>query len=419
MNILVCGASGFIGSALCAALAAGGHTVRRGVRTPALADEVAIDFAVDQTVADWLPRLSGVDVVVNAVGILVESRGHRFAAIHVGAPVALFKACVAAGVKRVVQLSALGAASGNTPYFRSKRAADQALMALPIDWIIVRPGLVYGDGGKSAAMFRAIASFPLLVLPGYGQQPLQPLHIDDLAALLARTVEATSPAQRCIDAVGPHAMSYRQMLTQYRQGLGFPPGPTIAIPRLVMAVVTRGLSRLAPQSPLNADSWAMLQAGCVGDASIIEAELGRPLIAFPGRQSTGQIAAQRAAALAVWRPWMSRLTLALIWISTGLISAFVFPQDESLRLLAPLGLAGWPAMLALYGAATLDLVLGVATLKTPGVRLWWWQIALVSGYSLIIALTLPEYLLHPFGPVTKNLAVIALLLNLLSEERNS
>lgn len=419
MKILVCGASGFIGAAVCVALSARGHAVLRGVRTPLDPGDLAIDFTADRAPADWLPRLAGVDVVVNAVGILVESRGERFEAIHFRAPAALFNAAVAAGVRRGVQISALGAEHGTTPYFSSKRAADELLMALPLDWIIVRPGLVHGDGGKSAAMFRALASLPVLLLPRQGEQRVQPLHIDDLAELVSRAVEATVPARRCLDAVGPQVISCRQMLEAYRRSLRLPPAPTVPIPRAVIGGVASVLGTLAPRSPLNADTWAMLAAGCVGDATIIARELGRPPQEFPAVRSELEAAGLRAQALAVWRPWLSRIALAFVWIATGLISAFVFPLASSLDLLAAIGLGGGPALLALYGAAALDALLGIATLSYPGRRLWWSQMALVIGYTAIIAAALPAYLIHPFGPVTKNVTVIALLLHLLAEEPNA
>ncbi len=69
---------------------------------------VVCDFARDIQPEDWLPRLADIDVVVNCAGILREVKGQTFDAVHRAAPCALFDACVQAGVKRVVQVSALG-----------------------------------------------------------------------------------------------------------------------------------------------------------------------------------------------------------------------------------------------------------------------------------------------------------------------
>src|SRR5690606_34847620 len=95
LRILVCGANGFIGRHVAEALAQRGHEVLRGVRHPATSGapdartEVEIDFAQDGTAQDWLPRLQGVDVVINTVGIMREGPGVSFDALHVRGPLAL------------------------------------------------------------------------------------------------------------------------------------------------------------------------------------------------------------------------------------------------------------------------------------------------------------------------------------------
>ena len=102
MIILLTGASGFIGRHLADALLAHGHDVIVASRKPGHAArpglrEVAADFSRDIEPAAWLSRLAGVDVVINAVGILRESPGQRFELLHERAPRALFAACAEAG----------------------------------------------------------------------------------------------------------------------------------------------------------------------------------------------------------------------------------------------------------------------------------------------------------------------------------
>ncbi len=106
---------------------------------------------------------------------------------------------------------------------------------------------------------------------------------------------------------------------------------------------------------------------------------------------------------------LMRYTLALVWLVTGALSLGIYPQQLSLHLLEQVGLRGNVALLALYGAAVLDVVLGWLTLAWPAPWLWKTQAALVIAYSLIIACCLPEYWLHPFGPVLKNLPILLLL----------
>jgi len=94
---------------------------------------------------------------------------------------------------------------------------------------------------------------------------------------------------------------------------------------------------------------------------------------------------------------------------TGVLSLGLFPQQESLKLLAAVGLHDELALVALHGSASLDILLGILTLTQPSKKLWQSQAALILGYSIVIACYLPWYWLHPFGPVLKNLPILLLL----------
>jgi hypothetical protein len=118
----------------------------------------------------------------------------------------------------------------------------------------------------------------------------------------------------------------------------------------------------------------------------------------------------------MWQPAMLRGALAITWIWTALCSAFIYPQAASLALLARVHLHHGMALAVLYLAAALDGVFGIATLVRPGRRLWVMQIGLVTAYSILIAMALPEFLWHPFGPILKNVPILTLLLVLLCEE---
>lgn len=416
MKILICGGRGFIGNAIAERLEAQGHVVLRGVRVPRSGNEIAIDFTRDLRPEDWLPRLAGVDVVINTVGILVERDGQSFAAVHRDAPIALFRACAMADVRRVVQVSALGADKGDTPYFATKRAADAFLMQQDLAWQVVRPALVYGDDGDSAAFFRTLASLPVLPLPAGGHQLVQPVHIDDLAEAVVDLASPDAPARKCIDIVGAARVEYRDMLAAYRTSMGFPPALTVTIPAPLIGAAARIGDKL-PGSMLTSDTWKMLQEGNTGDVAATATLLGRMPQGVAHFIRPRDAAARRAQALAQWRTPLLRVALALVWLLTGVVSLFVYPVSGSLALLEKVGLSGMPALLALYGAAGLDLGFGIATLLRPGRRLWLLQAATIAAYTLIILFALPEYLAHPFGPVIKNLPIFALLFVLLAEEQ--
>lgn len=114
-----------------------------------------------------------------------------------------------------------------------------------------------------------------------------------------------------------------------------------------------------------------------------------------------------------------RLTLAIVWLITGLLSLGIYPQQESLALLGRMGLHGTPALAALYSGAITDMTFGVLTMFAPNKKLWITQALLIITYTLIISLWLPEFWLHPFGPILKNLPILMLLWLLYQHEGKS
>lgn len=413
MKILLTGATGFIGSRVAAALRTRGHEVLGVVRRPDpnAPAEVAGDFSRDTDSAAWLPRLTGVDVVVNAVGIIREGGAQSFSALHIQGPRALFDACVQAGVRKIIQISALGADDEATSrYHVSKASADRYLQALPIDWIVLRPSLVFGVGGASTRLLGGMACLPLVPLVGRGDQSVQPVHVDDLVALCAVAIESTELDRRVVDVVGPRAFTMMQLLSSLRESLGQGAARFVSVPNaLVRAAATAG--RVLPGSLLDRETLGMLERGNVADPAPVAAALGRaPREAIPFAPP------EMGSAVRSWvrEPWsmlLMRWSLACIWVVTGLLSLGIFPVEESLSLLARLGLVGWSASVALYGAAGLDLLLGLGVLLLRRRRLLWRiQFALIAGYSVAIALALPEFLLHPFGPVLKNVGLLAMIL---------
>lgn len=114
--------------------------------------------------------------------------------------------------------------------------------------------------------------------------------------------------------------------------------------------------------------------------------------------------------------WSMRLGLAALWLWTAYVSWFVFPHATSFEWLRQVGLSKHLS-LVLAGASALDALMGVLALVAPSKRLWQVQFILVAGYSLILALCLPHLLFHPFGPLTKNVAVLACLAYLASSDK--
>ncbi len=424
-RILLTGATGFIGGRLLGALRQAGHEVRcAGRHRPdGAAHWVEIDMARTPDAAAWREPLQGIDVVINAVGIFRESGSQRFEALHAQAPSALFDACVQAGVRRVVQLSALGADEhARTAYHLSKRKADEHLLSLPLQGVVLQPSLVFAADGPSAGWFLSLATLPLLPLPGGGGQCLQPVHVDDLVAAVLRLLEQPTWTPGRLACVGPRAITLEAYLEGLRQGLHMPPVRTWNVPSRWVAWAARVGDHL-PRSLLDSASWQMLQRGNQADASDF-ARLLRRLPRDPSRFiDRACAAALRAQARQRWlRPPM-RAAIAAVWLATAVVSAGLFPVAESLQLLQRAGVPQALQAAALYGACALDAAFGVLTLAPLRARhlrwLWLAQAGLMAGYTAIISWRLPEFWLHPYGPMTKNLPMLALLAWLYTTEEDA
>jgi len=106
--------------------------------------------------------------------------------------------------------------------------------------------------------------------------------------------------------------------------------------------------------------------------------------------------------------WFTRLGIALIWLWTAFVSWYVYPHGDSIDLLRRTGIVAHGEQV-LAASCLLDLLMGLATLFYARSCIFWAQFALVAGYSLIIMWKLPEFLMHPFGEISKNLSVLACL----------
>src|SRR5215470_588683 len=212
MRVLVTGAYGLIGAACLARLKRDGHELTAAGRSIADASRkypfarwVFADFDRLTAPAAWQPLLQNIDAVVNCVGVLQDGGRDDTRRVHVAATCALFDACAAAGVRRVIQISAIGAAAdGPTDFARTKAEADAYLATLDLDWLILRPALVLSSvafGGT--AMLRGIAATPYVIpVIGAGQR-IQVISVEDVAETVARALRPDVPVRATWDVAHP------------------------------------------------------------------------------------------------------------------------------------------------------------------------------------------------------------------------
>ncbi len=219
----VFGGSGFIGRYVVARLAQAGFIVRVAVRDPEAALFLKPMGGVGQVVpvscdvtrpAAIATAVAGAAVAVNLVGILFEARGNTFAGVQAEAPGRIAAAAAAAGVRRLVHLSAIGAdAEGESAYARSKAAGETAVRAAFPTATILRPSIVFGPEDAFFNRFAAMARMsPVLPLIGGGTTRFQPVYVGDVADAVMAALERPEAEGKTYELGGPTVYTFRELL---------------------------------------------------------------------------------------------------------------------------------------------------------------------------------------------------------------
>lgn len=223
-SVLLIGGSGFIGSHVAARLSASGRHVIVPTRRNHRARHLQVLPTVQVTVANindpavldrWLSR---VDAVINLVGAL-HSRparpwGPAFEQAHVALPRMLAQACARHQVRRVLHMSALGAAiDGPSMYARSKAAGERILLdAKELQVTSFRPSVVFGAEDSFLNLFAQLQSFaPLLALGGIDTR-FQPVYVGDVAQAMVDALDQPESIGQVYELVGPHVYSLRELV---------------------------------------------------------------------------------------------------------------------------------------------------------------------------------------------------------------
>lgn len=397
-RVLVLGASGMIGRAIEAQawLEDSLELVPASHRT--IDGYAHVDYESLTTRAAWVDvlRSHGIDAVVNCVGIW-QGRPETFELVQYIVPVALFDACTELGL-RIVHVSALGFPEDSPlPYASTKVRADRYLLANCPPGVVVYPSLVFGHDGGSSKFFMDLAALPVHADFGLGQN-LQPVHVDEVASKVLAALVAETP-ERVIEAAGPYPISNAEYFSGLRKGMGLGPAwVTAKVPEWCGKLIF-GAGALVRHPYINHQTWTLLQAGTRGTKHYPDA---RPYDRLTGAQDL-----QRVQSLQLY--WFVRLGLAFLWLWTAVSTYFLWPWADTLRwldaLLPGLGTPGW-----LIASSLLDATMGVASLVWPRRKLWLAQFWLTAAYSVGLLWALPEFGAHPFGPLTKNLLVLAAML---------
>jgi NADH dehydrogenase len=267
-TIVVLGGTGFVGHSVCERLVerhgGGGGRIVVPTRRPPHGLPIQSLPTVELVRADVnddarLGRvLAGADAVVNLVAILHGSAA-EFERVHVALPRRLAAACKAAGVRRLVHVSALGVGpSAPSNYLRSKTAGELVLQEAGLDLTILRPSVIYGARDQTTTLFaRLQAVLPLVPLAG-AQARFQPVWVEDVAGAVAACLERAQTIGQVIECAGPDALTLAQLVRLVGCASGHPRA-IVPLPPAV-ARLQALLMELAPGTPLlsrdNLDSMA-------------------------------------------------------------------------------------------------------------------------------------------------------------------
>jgi uncharacterized protein YbjT (DUF2867 family) len=280
LKVLVTGGTGFVGTHLVNALARRGHDVAVLVRHPERARN-RYNRPVERVPGNVLDgaslasALQGRDAVVHLVGIIHEQGAQTFDRMHREAVGNLVTAMQPTDVRRLLHVSAVGAAEDSpSEYGRTKAAGERAVRASGLDWTIFRPSIVFGPGDGFVSLLAPIVRKNPLFIPviGRGETRFQPVSIYDVVRVFGDALEKPETIGKTFDVGGPDVLTLNEIYREIATAVGKRRKPLVHLPLwwggfLARLFESSARSGWIAHPPLTRDQLKSLSRDSVGDVS--------------------------------------------------------------------------------------------------------------------------------------------------------
>jgi uncharacterized protein YbjT (DUF2867 family) len=272
MKIFLTGGTGFVGGHVRAALLQKGHEIRLLVHRKTEDEEPGVEHVEgDVTRPETFAALvEGCDATINLVGIIREfpGRGVTFEQLHVEATRNVLMAAKMCGVRRHIQMSALGSRPGATSkYHQTKYRAEEEVRNSGLNWTIFRPSIIFGPKDDFVNKLAGyIRNYPAIPVIGDGRYRLQPIAADDVARCFALALDMPATIGRVFELCGPDRLPYNDMLDIVGRQLGTSKVAKIHSPLTLMAAIVPFMQRFS-SFPITMDQILMLVEENICDGS--------------------------------------------------------------------------------------------------------------------------------------------------------
>jgi uncharacterized protein YbjT (DUF2867 family) len=280
MKIFLTGATGFVGKTLLQRLLKEGHSVRAALRgngtdarfVQSSHREGDLQYVSGDVVSgQGLEKgMEGCDAVIHLAGIIVEKGSNTFEKVHYLGTRNVVEAAKKNGVKKFVQMSALGVrADGVAEYQTSKWRGEEEVRHSGIPYCILRPSLIFGNGAFVNEMIGVMRRAPLFrPVPGDGLAKFRPISNDDVALCCARALTTEAASGQTIDLGGADELTLNQVLSEIAMSAGIRK-PAVNIPMPLMKLAAR-FAEFLPTPPITVGQLRMLEEGSSCDTESME-----------------------------------------------------------------------------------------------------------------------------------------------------